>query len=127
MLYLSSIVKYGFVRDIPGRSENAVPMAERDNTQDTSWRRSLLKVAVCQPLGSWDIILARREDFFITSCCVCVAKVVSIGEVKHSGSAVELKWGNKLQLDETDTVILDPNRVHKNNAKAVSFTAMAMT
>ena len=26
MLYLSSIVKYGFVRDIPGRSENAVPM-----------------------------------------------------------------------------------------------------
>ena len=29
MLYLSSIVKYGFVRDIPGRSENAVPMARR--------------------------------------------------------------------------------------------------
>ena len=53
-LYLSSIVKYGFVRDIPGRSENAVPMVYRH-----ARRRSLLKVAVCQPLGLRDIILAR--------------------------------------------------------------------
>ena len=55
MLYLSSIVKYGFVRDIPGRSENAVPMVYKHARR----RRSLLKVAVCQPLGLRDIILAR--------------------------------------------------------------------
>ena len=56
-LYLSSIVKYGFVRDIPGRSENAVPMVYRH-----ARRRSLLKVAVCQPLGLRDIILARASS-----------------------------------------------------------------
>ena len=84
MLYLSSIVKYGFVRDIPGRSENAVPMVYRH-----ARRRSLLKVAVCQPLGLRDIILARAaaaaslETFSSTSCCGCVAKAVSIGEVRH--------------------------------------------
>ena len=83
-LYLSSIVKYGFVRDIPGRSENAVPMVYRH-----ARRRSLLKVAVCQPLGLRDIILARAtaaaalETFSSTSCCGCVAKAVSIGEVRH--------------------------------------------
>ena len=90
-LYLSSIVKYGFVRDIPGRSENAVPMVYRH-----ARRRSLLKVAVCQPLGLRDIILARAtaaaaaaaaalETFSSTSCCGCVAKATgSIGEeVRH--------------------------------------------
>ena len=42
MLYLSSIVKYGFVRDIPGRSENAVPMARRHARQDPARDQGIL-------------------------------------------------------------------------------------
>ena len=56
----------------------------------TSWKKKkvFVKSSSLSTFGVWGYNFGEKsEDFFITSCWVCVAKVVSIEEVKHASQA----------------------------------------
>ena len=56
----------------------------------TSWKKKkvFVKSSSLSTFGVWGYNFGEKsEDFFITSCWVCVAKVVSIEEVKHASLA----------------------------------------
>ena len=66
------------------------PNVSQTRSSRTSWKKKkvFVKSSSLSTFGVWGYNFGEKsEDFFITSCWVCVAKVVSIEEVKHASLA----------------------------------------